>query len=190
HACGRWRSGTVGRELRAGPALCVDVAETEEDEAGSAERRERFALDGEPAGRQHRRHHPETRGIRTRLRDPLRAPPHAPLGGPPVHDCIGDRLEPPGLALCPRTRDDRGSHRARTYSGMHLSRSRKNETAFAKNSMTRHVVRSPRALVVLLSLSSAWSAVAWGPQGHALVTRAAVAAVDELPPWFRDAADA
>lgn len=56
--------------------------------------------------------------------------------------------------------------------------------------MTRHVVRSTRAFVVLLSLRSAWPAAAWGPWGHALVTRAAVSAVDELPPWFRDAADA
>src|SRR5439155_2672897 len=32
-------------------------------------------------------------------------------------------------------------------------------------------------------------AQAWGPAGHALVTRAALAASPRLPPWFRGAED-
>ena len=40
-------------------------------------------------------------------------------------------------------------------------------------------------LLVLVALSS--DARAWGPRGHVLVTRGAVSAAAELPPWFRDA---
>jgi hypothetical protein len=40
-------------------------------------------------------------------------------------------------------------------------------------------------LLVLVALAS--DARAWGPRGHVLVTRGAVSAAGELPPWFRDA---
>jgi len=47
--------------------------------------------------------------------------------------------------------------------------------------------------IMAIGMALAWAAVAaddahaWGPRGHVLVTRAAVAAAASLPPWFRDA---
>src|SRR5437867_2980939 len=56
--------------------------------------------------------------------------------------------------------------------------------------MTRRDVRVSCALAILLLLALARAAAAWGPEGHVIVTRAALAASDGLPPWFRDAGDA
>ena len=56
--------------------------------------------------------------------------------------------------------------------------------------MTRGDVRVSGALAILFVLTQARTAAGWGPAGHALVTRAALAASDGLPPWFRDAGDA
>ena len=56
--------------------------------------------------------------------------------------------------------------------------------------MTRRDVRVSCALAILLLLALARAAAAWGPEGHIIVTRAALAASDGLPPWFRDAGDA
>jgi len=45
-------------------------------------------------------------------------------------------------------------------------------------------------LFILVVLTAPRLASAWGPAGHALVARAAVAASEGLPGWFRDAGDA
>jgi hypothetical protein len=41
-------------------------------------------------------------------------------------------------------------------------------------------------LPILYGMGTARTAGAWGPAGHAIVTRAAVAAADDLPAWLRD----
>src|SRR2546425_13315213 len=56
--------------------------------------------------------------------------------------------------------------------------------------MTRRDVRVSCTLAILLLLALARAAAGWGPEGHVIVTRAALAASDGLPPWFRDAGDA
>src|SRR5438445_433076 len=56
--------------------------------------------------------------------------------------------------------------------------------------MTRAGVRVGCGLAILLVLALSRAAAGWGPEGHAIVTRAALAASDGLPPWFRDAGDA
>ena len=56
--------------------------------------------------------------------------------------------------------------------------------------MTRGDVRVSCTLAILLLLALARVAAGWGPEGHVIVTRAALAASDGLPPWFRDAGDA
>ena len=48
--------------------------------------------------------------------------------------------------------------------------------------------RCPLAILFVLTLSRA--AAGWGPEGHVIVTRTALAASDELPRWFREAGDA
>jgi hypothetical protein len=57
--------------------------------------------------------------------------------------------------------------------------------------MTRSGARALLVTVGALAVSPWCSpACAWGPVGHALVTRAALAAGDQLPAWFRDEGDA
>src|SRR5437016_12509522 len=56
--------------------------------------------------------------------------------------------------------------------------------------MTRRDVRVSCALAILLLLALARAAAAWGPEGHVIVTRTALAASDGLPRWFREAGDA
>lgn len=56
--------------------------------------------------------------------------------------------------------------------------------------MTRGDERVNAVLLILFILTFAHDAFAWGPAGHAIVTRAALAASDVLPAWFRSAGDA
>jgi len=56
--------------------------------------------------------------------------------------------------------------------------------------MTRGDVRVSGVLAILLLLTLSGAAAGWGPEGHAIVTRAALAASDGLPRWFREAGDA
>ena len=56
--------------------------------------------------------------------------------------------------------------------------------------MTRGDVRVSGVLAILLLLALSSAAAGWGPEGHVIVTRAALAASDGLPRWFRDADDA
>jgi hypothetical protein len=56
--------------------------------------------------------------------------------------------------------------------------------------MTRGAVCVNLALAILTQLAAPSAAPCWGPAGHAIVARAAVAATDGLPAWFREAADA
>jgi len=56
--------------------------------------------------------------------------------------------------------------------------------------MTRGIVCVDMALAILIVLVGPTPAPGWGPAGHALVARAALAASDDLPAWFRGAADA
>src|SRR5882762_661830 len=56
--------------------------------------------------------------------------------------------------------------------------------------MTRGAVRVNMALVIFAVLGAPTAAPCWGPAGHAIVARAALAASEGLPPWFRDAGDA
>lgn len=51
--------------------------------------------------------------------------------------------------------------------------------------MTRGTMGSAVLLAALML--TAHDAAAWGPRGHVLVTRGALAAADSLPPWFREA---
>src|SRR3989442_3747991 len=57
-------------------------------------------------------------------------------------------------------------------------------------SMTRGGVRLSRVLAILLLLTLPRAAAGWGPEGHVIVTRTALAASDGLPRWFREAGDA
>src|SRR5215470_16085115 len=50
--------------------------------------------------------------------------------------------------------------------------------------MTRHGDRVARAAIILCVLTHAQTAWPWGSEGHEIVTRAALAAGDGLPPWF------
>jgi hypothetical protein len=56
--------------------------------------------------------------------------------------------------------------------------------------MTRGMVRMGVAVAILYEMGTARPAAGWGNGGHALVTRAALAAGAELPRWFRDEAAA
>jgi hypothetical protein len=56
--------------------------------------------------------------------------------------------------------------------------------------MTRGDVRVSIALVILAVLAMPATAPCWGPEGHAIVARAALAACDGLPVWFVGASDA
>ena len=56
--------------------------------------------------------------------------------------------------------------------------------------MTRGAVRLNMALAILAVLIAPGAAPCWGPTGHAIVARAALAASDGLPSWFTEADDA
>src|SRR5690348_9716261 len=56
--------------------------------------------------------------------------------------------------------------------------------------MTRGAVRVNLALAIFGVLMAPTPASCWGPAGHAIVARAALAACDDLPAWFRGAEDA
>src|SRR3989441_13311795 len=60
----------------------------------------------------------------------------------------------------------------------------------SRDRMTRGDVRVSGVLAILLLLTLSGAAAGWGPEGHAIVTRAALAASDGLPRWFREAGDA
>src|SRR5207237_5741862 len=86
------------------------------------------------------------------------------------------------------------AHGARTYSGpaTPVSRwaTRKNRGApprARRDRMTRGDVRVSGVLAILLLLTLSGAAAGWGPEGHVIVTRAALAASDGLPRWFREA---
>src|SRR5256712_13418062 len=59
-----------------------------------------------------------------------------------------------------------------------------------RDRMTRGDVRVSGVLAILLLLTLSGAAAGWGPEGHVIVTRAALAASDGLPRWFREAGDA
>src|SRR3989442_2575982 len=59
-----------------------------------------------------------------------------------------------------------------------------------RDRMTRGDVRVSGVFAILLLLTLSGAAAGWGPEGHAIVTRAALAASDGLPRWFREAGDA
>src|SRR3989454_8061833 len=59
-----------------------------------------------------------------------------------------------------------------------------------RDRMTRGDVRVSGVLAILLLLALPGAAAGWGPEGHVIVTRAALAASDGLPRWFREAGDA
>jgi hypothetical protein len=58
------------------------------------------------------------------------------------------------------------------------------------SAMTRSDVCVRGTLAILCVLATSGPVGAWGPAGHSIVARAALAASDELPSWFREAADA
>src|SRR5881296_4085994 len=59
-----------------------------------------------------------------------------------------------------------------------------------RDRMTRGAVRVSGVLAILLLLTLSGAAAGWGPEGHVIVTRAALGAGDGLPRWFREAGDA
>src|SRR5881296_2700234 len=59
-----------------------------------------------------------------------------------------------------------------------------------RDRMTRGAVRVSAVLAILLLLTLSGAAAGWGPEGHVIVTRTALAASDGLPRWFREAGDA
>src|SRR5213592_961039 len=60
----------------------------------------------------------------------------------------------------------------------------------SRDRMTRGDVRMSGVLAILLLLTLSGAAAGWGPEGHVIVTRTALAASDGLPRWFREAGDA
>src|SRR5947207_2531693 len=60
----------------------------------------------------------------------------------------------------------------------------------SRDRMTRGDVRVSGVLAILLLLTLSGAAAGWGPEGHVIVTRTALAASDGLPRWFREAGDA
>src|SRR2546430_17328726 len=57
----------------------------------------------------------------------------------------------------------------------------------SRDRMTRGDVRVSGVLAILLLLTLSGAAAGWGPEGHVIVTRTALAASDGLPRWFREA---
>src|SRR5207249_5694284 len=60
----------------------------------------------------------------------------------------------------------------------------------SRDRMTRGDVRVSGVLAILLLLTLSGAAAGWGPEGHVIVTRTALAASEGLPRWFREAGDA
>src|SRR5262245_34523940 len=175
---GRWS------ELGTGAADGVQVTQAEQDDARRFERLGSVAGDREASVGQHRGGNAGALEIRARLLHLGGAHPRVSLDRPAIHDRVGDRLEGPCVVSVQ-------SHGGGTYSrGDENDSSEKTVVAgfLTHDRMTRGGVHAMAvAMLIVIGVSNA--ARAWGPAGHALLTRAAVAAGPSLPAWFRDGDD-
>lgn len=158
----------------------VQVTKSKENHARGLECLGGLAGDDEAAVGQQRGGNAGPFEIHARLLHLGRAYPSVPFDRPAIHDRVRDGFEGPRVV-------DVQPHGAASYSRGGENDSSEN-TVHASHRMTRGGVRGLACALALL-LAAPGAVGAWGPAGHGLVARAAVAASPRLPAWFRDAAD-